>query len=192
MKLDFQVPNLPMSESVCHVWKLSELRFGGADPCIRSLIATVSYAVNVTPFFHTNSSGANMHLKLLDSCGRGTVFGFLGMSRKFTWRFSLAMMMLTLLNRYVNRPSGKMPRPAKAPDFWQPPVSARIGCKPRRSKNSRALFQFSIFAAKVPSLSLSISLFGKRSAAFWRLNSATFLRSNSDASSSTFLQHAFL
>lgn len=51
MKLDFQVPSLPMSESQSVTSLLSELRFGGADPCIRTLIATVSYAVNVTPFF---------------------------------------------------------------------------------------------------------------------------------------------
>ena len=41
------------------------------------------------------------------------------------------------------------------------------------------------------SIYLSIYLFGKRSAAFWRLNSANFLRSNSDAGS-FFKKHAFL
>ena len=39
---------------------------------------------------------------------------------------------------------------------------------------------------------LSLSFWEESCAAFWRLNSANFLRSNSDASSSTFFKHAFL
>lgn len=49
------------------------------DPCIRA-VSYCQLRCQCNTKIHTNSSG------------RGTVFGFVGMSRKFTRRFSLAML----------------------------------------------------------------------------------------------------